>query len=111
RHRRFELVADAVDVHDERRRRLAHEPPTQVADHRLLPARPCAPFRCWAWQIAMASASAASALRRPCSDNSALIMCMTWVFSAPPVPVTVCLTARGAYSNTGAPPWQAPQSA
>ena len=46
RHGRLELVADAVDVDDERRRRLADQPAAQVTDHRPFPAR--ATPRCWA---------------------------------------------------------------
>ena len=50
--------------------------------------------------MATASASAASAVSRTSSRSSCLTMWATCVFSAPPMPTTASLMARGAYSCT-----------
>src|SRR5690606_933978 len=57
----------------------------------------------WAWQSAMARASAASAWGLAVSFNRFITICCTWVLSASPRPTTDCLTLRAAYSDTGNP--------
>src|SRR5690606_18404474 len=108
-HRRFELVAHAVDVDHEPRWLLVRQDSPQPADHPprlrnssvLTPVRPAVALMC-AWVSATASASAASA----CSFasgmfNSKRTMCCTCALSAAPRPTSDCLISRGAYSLTG----------
>src|SRR5581483_6365438 len=119
RHRRFDLVADAMYVEQQQRRLLVQQGAAETADHDFTPprvtaatwarvqrpllplpaaARSAAVPRSWAWHSATASASAASAGGASRSLSSALIMCCTWAFSARPWPTTADLTWAGAYS-------------
>src|SRR5690606_7938290 len=106
-HRRLQLVAHAVDVDHQPRRRLVREHSPQASDHLRLQAifesmpRRRALARTWAWVMAMASASAASACRRPFSPSIAPTMCCTWALSAAPLPTRASFTWRAPYSCTG----------
>src|SRR5690606_11154555 len=108
-HRRFEFIADAVDVQHQPRRRLVRQQAPQAADHRRLQARRvsipmrCALARVWAWVTAMARAPAASACRRPLRPRIAPTMCCTWALSAAPLPTRASFTWRAPYSLTGRP--------
>src|SRR6185312_5144252 len=104
RHRRLELVADAVDVDEQRRRLLGHELPAKAADHRRrlhascgMPSRATLARTC-ACVSAIASASAASACSFSRRFSRTPTMCWTCVLSPAPVPTTDCLTSRAAYS-------------
>src|ERR1019366_6086419 len=59
--------------------------------------------RLWAWQIATANASAASARRISAPGSSRRTIISTWSLSAPPVPTTAFLTVLAPYSVTGTP--------
>ena len=59
--------------------------------------------RWWAWQIATASASAASARRSSAPGSSRRTIACTCALSAPPVPTTAIFTDLAAYSSTGMP--------
>src|SRR6202011_4317534 len=88
------------------------EDPGEFGDHRLIDSRAAGsrtgcqnrivPAWC-AWQIATASASAASgvAIAQP-GNNRRTIIC-TWSFSACPAPTTDFLTRFAEYSATGRP--------
>ena len=56
-----------------------------------------------AWQIATASASAASARRIAAPGSRRRTIICTCAFSAPPVPTTASFTDLAAYSVTGTP--------
>ena len=75
--------------------------------HRLPPraraASACALPRWLAWQMAMASASASSALSNLAFGSRKPTMAAIWRFSPWPVPVTVFLTTLGGYSATRRP--------
>src|SRR5271167_3833509 len=91
-------VADAVDVEDEAFLIQAVDDAAQLADHAAPLARA---RRCWAWQMATASASAASGAEALEAGNSILTIIATWFFSACPTPTTVFLIRLAAYSETG----------
>src|SRR5262245_34113310 len=59
---------------------------------------PCPPC---AWQIAHASASAASGLGSPASCRSRRTMCCTCSLRACPLPTTACFTCSAVYSASG----------
>src|SRR5947207_121595 len=117
-HRHVELVGDAADVHQHLRRVLRREPPGQPADQTSLPLRTRKPFvesapslPPWAWQIAQASASAASGAGSPGRASRRRTMCCTCRFLAWPLPTTDCLTWSAVYSATGRPASTAAQIA
>src|SRR6267143_651408 len=96
-HRHVELVGDAADVHQHLRRMLRGEPPGEPADQMSLPLRTRKPFvesapslAPWAWQIAQASASAASGAGSPGRASRRRTMCCTCSFLAWPLPTTDC---------------------
>ena len=60
-------------------------------------------WRWLAWQTAIASASASSALSKVARGSRKPIMAAIWRFSPWPVPVTVFLTTLGGYSATRRP--------
>src|SRR5690606_22841745 len=106
-HRRFEFIADAIDVQHQPRRRLVRKHPPETTDHLRLQASfasmpiRCALARTWAWVMAMARASAASACSRPLRPSMAPTMCCTWALSAAPLPTRASFTWRAPYSLTG----------
>jgi len=57
----------------------------------------------WAWQIATASASVASAVCGPSPGSRRWTIAATWSFEAWPAPTTALLTALVAYSWTASP--------
>src|SRR5215467_4415799 len=65
----------------------------------------------WAWQIAHASASAASEEGEPVSLSRRFTMCCTCSLLAWPLPTTACLTCSAVYSTTGSPASTAAQIA
>src|SRR6202008_2047198 len=77
-------VADAAHVHE--RLVLAHlrQDSAQASDHAALPIRRTA--RAWAWVMATARASAASAFGSPAVGRRGFTMKATWALSPPPVP-------------------------
>src|SRR5277367_989349 len=101
-------IADAADVDDQAVFVDLVEEPFQLADHAAPRAR-----RCWAWQIAAASASAAAASgeRASLAGSSILTIIATCCFSAWPTPTTVFLIRLAAYSATGRPPSESAASA
>src|SRR5882672_1577570 len=117
-HRHVELVGFAADIDEHLRRMLRREPPGESADQMSLPLRMrsprvarrpnCAPC---AWQIAQASASAASGEGSPGSASSRRTMCCTCSFAAWPLPTTDCFTCSAVYSDTGRPAITAAQIA
>src|SRR5439155_1637942 len=109
-HRHVELVGDAADVHQHLRRVLRGEPPSESADQTSLPLSTRKPFvesapslEPWAWQIAQASASAASGAGSPGRACRRRTMCCTCRFPAWPLPTTDCLTWSAVYSEAGDP--------
>src|SRR5690606_11217583 len=88
-HRHVELVGDTAHVDEHLRRMLADEPAGDAPDHTRRPrfmrrpaaemAPSCAP---WAWQIAQASASAASEAGSPGRARRRRTMCCTCSFFA-----------------------------
>src|SRR5690349_9330323 len=81
-HRHFHLVADACRLHQDLRRVFLDENAGEPSDHTSLPlltryprveSLPSRPP--WAWQIAQASASAASVEGTPASLNSRFTIC------------------------------------
>src|ERR1041384_4956305 len=102
-HRHVDLVANARDVDEHLRRILGHQPSAQPPDHPSLPLlrrRPlveiepsCAPC---AWQMAQASASAASGEGSPGSASRRRTMCWTCSLRAWPLPTTDCFTCTAA---------------
>ena len=77
---------------------------TEVLRYSAQPA-PCA------WQMAQASASAASAAGSPGSASRRFTMCCTCSFAAWPLPTTACFTCSAVYSATGRPASTAAQIA
>src|SRR5256885_1127947 len=117
-HGHVELVGDSADVHQPWRRVLRGEPPGEPADQTSLPLRTRKPFvesapslEPWAWQIAQASASAASGAGSPGRASRRRTMCCTCCFLAWPLPTTDCLTWSAVYSATGRPASTAAQMA
>src|SRR6185503_9904170 len=117
-HRHVDLVAHAADFEQHLGRILGNELAGKTTDQTkrpfftlkffvsTLPNRPpCA------WQIAQASASAASGLGSPGSASSLFTMCCTCSFLAWPLPTTACLTCSAVYSATGSPAITAAQIA
>src|SRR5581483_4288035 len=117
-HRHVDFVGDAADIDQHLRRVLRREPPGEAADQTSLPLRmrsprmarrpSCAPC---AWQMAQASASAASGVGSPGSASSRRTMCCTCSFAAWPLPTTDCFTCSAVYSATGRPAITAAQIA
>src|SRR5690606_3695499 len=102
RHRRVDLVPDASDLDRQRRRSFRDQCPLQETDHRpTAAARLAESTRECAWQIATASASAASVGGAFGSPSRRATMYCTCAISAPPCPTTAFLTWRGEYSKTG----------
>src|SRR4029077_16139328 len=93
-------IADAVDVEDQGLLLDAVDDALELADHAAPRARAA---RCWAWQMATASASAASEVDAVEAGNSIRTIIATCRFSAWPTPTTVFLTRFAAYSATGRP--------
>src|SRR5580698_6475511 len=100
RHRRFQFIADAVDIQHQCWRLLHRQPALQEADHPLKAACSRIARARSAWHTAAARASAASAGTGPSSLSRLLIISCTCAFSALPEPTTACLIWRVAYSNT-----------
>src|SRR3954463_5804557 len=106
-HGHVDFVAHAADADQHRRRMLGGEPPSQPADQTSLPffirrsSVANAPSRppC-AWQVAEASAGAASAIGPPSSGSRRLTMCCTCSFFAWPWPTTACLTCGAVFPAT-----------
>src|SRR3984957_4207910 len=98
--RRGDEIAHAVDVEDDGFLVRAVDDPLEFADHATPLARA---ERCWAWQMATASASAASEVDAVEAGNSTLTIIATCRFSAWPTPTTVFLMRLAAYSATGRP--------
>src|SRR6202035_2569698 len=88
--RGLHLVADAVDVDDEEALADGVDLAPELADHCaycLLAISTRTRVARWlAWQMAMASASASSALLHCARGNNSAIMAPTWCFSAWPAP-------------------------
>src|SRR5471032_1435499 len=108
-HRHVDFVADAVHVDDHLRRVPCDEFAADPADQTSLPRfmrnpavaslpSPCPPC---AWQIAHASASAASGLGSPVSFSRRLTMSCTCSLAAWALPTTACFTCNAVYSATG----------
>src|ERR1700733_6382048 len=93
-------IADAIDVEDQGFFLDAVDDSLEFANHAAPRARPT---RCWAWQMATASASAASEVDAVEAANSILTIIATCRFSAWPTPTTVFLMRFAAYSATGRP--------
>src|SRR5258706_2037935 len=117
-HRHIELIAHAADLHQDLRRVLGGQLAGQMPDQTSLPFRirnprsgrspslaPCA------WQMAQASASAASSEGSPGSSSRRRTMCCTCSLAAWPLPTTDCLTCSAVYSATGRPASSAAQIA
>src|SRR6185436_11088587 len=115
-HRHVDLVADAGHIEQHLRGIFGYEGARKTTDHLDRPRRypftekspslpPCA------WQIAQASASAASGLGSPGSASSLRTMCCTCSFFAWPLPTTACFTWSAVYSATGRPAITAAQIA
>src|SRR6266542_4545382 len=118
-HRHLDLVADAARFHQDLRRVFLQKRSREPADHTRRPLftrkprvtslpSPCPPC---AWQMAHASASAASAEGAPASPSSRFTISWTCSFFAWPLPTTACLTWRAVYSATGNPASTAAQIA
>src|SRR3990170_4144499 len=115
-HRHVELVGHAADVDQHLRRLLARQLPRQSTDQTRRPffmRKPeWIPRRCpCAWQMAQASASAASGAGSPGSRSRRFTMCWTCSLAAWPLPTTDCLTCSAVYSDTGRPAITAAQIA
>src|SRR5258706_15983775 len=104
-HRHLDFVADSARLDQDLRRIFFEEHARQSADHTSLPrftrkprveSLPRRPP--WAWQIAQASASAASQEGTPASLRSRVTMCCTCSLVGWPLPATACLPG-----GTGAP--------
>src|SRR5258706_207158 len=117
-HRHVYFVAHAAGLHQHLGRILGQQLAGKTTDQTrrpffilkffvsTLPSRPpCA------WQIAQASASAASGLGSPGSASSLFTMCCTCSFLAWPLPTTACLTCSAVYSAIGSPAITAAQIA
>ena len=96
------LVAHAADIDDRRVERHRIEPTGELSDHGAASVTNAASSRrqereC-AWVMAMASASAASALSKDARGKRHLTMALIWPLSPWPAPTTVFFTAFGAYS-------------
>src|SRR5580692_1791211 len=111
RHRRFQFIADAIDIQHQGWRLLHRQPALEEADHPLKAARSRIVRPRSAWHTAAARASAASAGTGPSSFSRLLIISCTCAFSALPVPTTACLIWRVAYSNTSTLAFAVPQMA
>src|SRR5712671_728946 len=117
-HRHIHVVGDAAHIHQHLRRLLGGELARDAADQTSLPRFILKPFverlpsfpPC-AWQIAQASASAASAAGSPGSASRRFTMCWTCSFLACPLPTTDCFTWSAVYSATGRPASTAAQMA
>src|SRR4051812_45810390 len=92
-------IADATHIDDGMVGRHGIHAPSQFADHcaRSAAMRACVPAR-WAWAIAQAKASAASAASKRAVGSSRFTMACTCVLSAWPTPTTDFLMWLGAYS-------------
>src|SRR2546430_1597139 len=106
-HRHLDLVADSARFHHDLRRVFLEKDAGEPPDHTSLPLftrnprvgiapRPCPPC---AWQMAQASASAASAEGAPASPRSRFTISCTCPFFAWPLPTTACLTWSAVYSD------------
>ena len=84
------------------RRRMAAKRRSTTASRRSRPQRR-AVWRWCAWQMAMASASAASSLSNSARGRSTRTIALICAFSAWPAPTIAFLTAFGAYSATARP--------
>ena len=93
-------IAHAIDVEDQGLLVDAVDDALELADHAAPRARAA---RCWAWQMATASASAASEVDAVEAGKSILTIIATCRFSAWPTPTTVFLMRFAAYSATGRP--------
>src|SRR5688572_14633559 len=115
-HRHVDLVGHAADVDQHLRRLLGDQAAGKPADQTR---RPLFIFNPWwtprrwpcAWQIAHASASAASGAGSPGSASRRFTMCCTCSLAAWPLPTTDCLTCSAVYSATGRPASTAAQIA
>src|SRR5258705_2695817 len=117
-HRHLDFVADSGRLDQDLGRIFFEEHARQPADHTSLPrftrkprveSLPRRPP--WAWQIAQASASAASEEGTPASLRSRVTMCCTCSLVAWPLPTTACFTWSAVYSETGSPASTAAQIA
>src|SRR3989440_4505081 len=118
-HRHLALVAASARFHHDLGRFFLEKEAGGPPDHTSLPLftrnprvgiapRPCPPC---AWQMAHASASAASAEGAPASPRSRFTISCTCPFFAWPLPTTACLTWSAVYSETGRPASTAAQIA
>src|SRR5207244_2402391 len=101
-HRHVELVGDAGHIDQHLRRMLGSELAREAADQRIRPFLYFKPWLC-AWQMAQASASAASAEGAPGSASRRRTMYWTCSLAAWPLPTTDCFTCSAVYSDTGRP--------
>src|SRR6202046_1675650 len=93
-------ITNAVDIENDGFLVHAVDDALEFADHAAPRARAA---RCWAWQMATASASAASEVDAVEAGSSILTIIATCRFSACPTPTTVFLIRLAAYSATGSP--------
>src|SRR5580700_3068384 len=95
-------IADAADINDRAVRGDRVENAAKLGDHRASLHR-CTVPAWWAWQIATASASAASGSAMAHPGNRRRTIICTCPFSAWPAPTTDFLTMFAEYSATGSP--------
>src|SRR5271167_5240147 len=91
-------IPHPVDVEDQSLFLDAVDDAPELADNAAPRARAA---RCWAWQMATASASAASGVLAVEAGKSIRTIIATCRFSAWPTPTTVFLIRLAAYSATG----------